>query len=599
MDQGSDPQQLKNERVIEVTMRHWRKAIGALAIVAAIAGLSGSAVARVDADTPDSLRAETFEAAQWAIASDAADALSKVSARFAEGDDALGRLAEERETLIARRDSLERTLEQLYAATGTDGQTRRAAARTDYEAVLARLTVVDAAIAAGFPAYSELTSPRALTVAETQALLKPDEGLLLVLVNPEATYVWALSHDQIAWARADDLGDAAMTEAVGRLRASLTTAASRGDPSIDPAIFAGRPVPAFDRAEANHLYEALIKPVERVFQGKTTLISVTTGALTTLPLAVLATAPPTGSDTGPDAFATTPWLIDRYALATLPSVSSLKALRCYLVADPRQRSAGCPPLPPSSAHVAARPAASTAFSLAAFGAPTLAGAPQDGSRGAPAADTILGEGRLADVSKLRALPYLPGSKAELDALKAQYPRALVRTGAAATETAVRQGDASAISNARFIVFSTHGLMAGSTAAEPGLVLTPPAVATEADDGYLSASEAAQLRLKAEFVVLSACNTAASDGRPGGEGLSGLARAFFYAGARSVMVSHWEVSDVATTALIADTFAALDRPGADFGDRAKALQSAMRTVRANRLWSHPAFWAPFALVGEPG
>jgi CHAT domain-containing protein len=172
-------------------------------------------------------------------------------------------------------------------------------------------------------------------------------------------------------------------------------------------------------------------------------------------------------------------------------------------------------------------------------------------------------------------------------------------GAAATETAVRQGDTAALSQSRFVVFSTHGLMAGSTVAEPGLVLTPPEAATEADDGYLSASEAAQLRLKAEFVVLSACNTAASDGTPGGEGLSGLARAFFYAGARSVMVSHWEVSDVATTELISDTFAALDAPGADIGDRAKALQTGMKAVRANRLWSHPAFWAPFTLVGEPG
>jgi CHAT domain-containing protein len=548
-------------------------------------------------DTPEALRAEAFEAAQWAIASDAADALAKVSARFAQGDDALGRLAEERETLITRRDGLERTLEQLYAADAPEAQARRAATRTDYEAVLARLKTVDADIETRFPAYSELTSPRALSVAEAQGLLKPNEALLLVLVNPEATYVWGVSRDRIEWARADDLGDAAMTQAVNGLRASLTTAASRGDPTLDPAIFAGRPVAAFDRAEAYRLYSELVEPVEGVFEGKTTLITVVTGALTTLPLAVLTTEPPTGADTAADAMGTSRWLIDRYALATLPSVSSLKALRCYLVADAAERSRGCPPAIHPAAGV--QTPSTPGFSLAAFGAPILQGAPQDGSRGAPPADGILGAGRLADVAKLRALPYLPGSKAELDALKTRYPRALVRTGVAATETAVRQGDAGTLSRARFVVFSTHGLMAGSTAGEPGLVLTPPAEATEADDGYLSASEAAQLRLHAEFVVLSACNTAASDGRPGGEGLSGLARAFFYAGARSVLVSHWEVSDVATTELISDTFAALDKPGADIGDRARALQSAMRSVRADRRWSHPAYWAAFTLVGEPG
>ncbi|MGA0544857.1 CHAT domain-containing protein [Brevundimonas sp. VNH65] len=584
--------------------RAWAAVTAGVALMLATgASAWAGAPAGAAVDTPESLRAEAFEAAQWAIASDAADALAKVSARFAQGDDALGRLAEERETLISRRDGLERELERLYAATDADVSARRTAVRTDYEAVIQRLRVVDADVEARFPAYAELTSPRALTVAETQALLRPNEGLLLILVNPDATYVWGLTRDRVEWARAADLNETAMTEAVAILRASLTTAAasSRGDDGdwLDPALLTGRPTPAFDRALAWRLYSELVRPVEAVFEGKTTLVTVTTGALTTLPLAVLTTAPPQGPDTGPEALDTAPWLIDRYALATLPSVSSLKALRCHLVADPARRSAGCPALPTAAAPVRAAQPARRGFSLAAFGAPILTGAPTLGvSRGAPAADAVLGEGRLADVAKLKALPYLPGSKAELDALKRRYPQALVRTGAQATETAVRGTDAAALSRARFVVFSTHGLMAGSSFAEPGLVLTPPEQATEADDGYLTASEAAQLRLNAEFVVLSACNTAASDGRPGGEGLSGLARAFFYAGARSVLVSHWEVSDSATTALISDTFAALDAPGADVGDRARALQHGMKAVRANREWRHPAFWAPFTLVGEP-
>ena len=564
---------------------------GALAVAAAVMAFTRQ-------DTPESLRAEAYEAAQWAIASDAADALAKVSARFAEGDDALGQLAEERETLITRRDALEKELERLYSIDGEDGRARRAETRTQYQATLDRLKVVDADIEARFPAYAELTSPRALSVAETQALLGPDEALLLVLVNPEATYVWGLSRDRVEWARAADLGDAAMTEAVGKLRASLTTAASRGGegPTMDPSIFAGRPQAAFDRATAHRLYTSLVKPVEGVFEGKSTVITVVTGALTTLPLAVLVTEPPTGSDTAPGALEGTSWLIDRYALATLPSVSSLKALRCHLVVA-AERHAGCPA---RSGGAPARPAVTgRRTQLAAFGAPVLTGPEESGSRGAPAADSILGEGRLADVAKLKALPSLPGSRAELQALQRRYPDALVRIGAAATETAVRGADSVTLSQARFVVFSTHGLMAGSTAAEPGLVLTPPDQATEADDGYLSASEAAQMRLSAEFVVLSACNTAASDGSPGGEGLSGLARAFFYAGARSVLVSHWEVSDTATTELITRTFAELDAHANDPAARARALQTGMKTVHANRRWAHPAYWAAFTLVGEPG
>lgn len=571
----------------------------ALALSAGLVALAFGPAPATAQDTPDALRGEAFEAAQWAIASDAADALARVSARFAQGDDALGRLAEQRETLIARRDNLEREQERLYGQEDPNGRERRAATDAEYGRVGDRLRAVEADIDTRFPAYAELTSPGALSIAETQGLLKPDEALLLVLVNPEATYVWGVSRERVAWARADDLGDAAMTRAVATLRGALTATASRGDPAVDPVVFAGRPVPAFDRALSFRLYAELVQPVESVFAGKTTLITVVTGALTTLPLAVLSTAAPRGEDAAPDALAATPWLIDRYALASLPSVSSLKSLRCHLVADPALRSPGCPALRLAAAPPPPR-RPGRLMQLAAFGAPLLAGAPQDFTRGAPAADAVMGVGRLADVDKLRALPSLPGARSELEALRRRYPSALVRIGADATESTVRGRDADALSHARFVVFSTHGLMAGSTAAEPGLVLTPPEQATDADDGYLSASEAAQLRLTAEFVVLSACNTAASDGRPGGEGLSGLARAFFYAGARSVLVSHWEVSDAATTALISDTFADLDaRAGRDPAARAHALQSAIRQVRADPRWTHPAYWAAFTLVGEPG
>jgi len=572
--------------------------LAAVLCVLGLAPVQATAAPGPTDDSPAGLRAEAFEAAQWAMASDAADALSRVSARFARGDDALGRLAETRETLIARRDSLERDQERLYAQAGDAGGVERARVGAEYETVVEQLRASDVEIERRFPAYSDLTSPHALSIAQTQALLKPDEALLLVLVNPEASYVWGVSRDRVEWARADDLGADAVAAAVATLRASLTTAAARGDAALDPTIFAGRPVPAFDRGQSWRLYSELVRPVESVFEGKTTLITVVTGALTALPLAVLSTEAPTGPDTAPDALARTPWLIDRYALATLPAVSSLKALRCDL-APLGERNPGCPALTADSGR---RPRATNAGqgSLAAFGAPVLAGAPADATRGAPAADSVLGPGRLADVARLRALPDLPGSRMELETLKRRFPTALVRIGAEATETAVRGGDAAALSRARFVVFSTHGLLAGSTAAEPGLVLTPPEQATEADDGYLSASEAAQLRLNAEFVVLSACNTAASDGRPGGEGLSGLARAFFYAGARSVMVSHWEVSDAATTALVTTAFADLDaRAGHDPGARAKALRSAMLQVRADRRWSHPAYWAAFTLVGEPG
>lgn len=559
--------------------------LAGLALALVLTGPAGSQ----DPDaSPEALRAEAYEAAQWAMASDAADALARVSARYAGGQDELGALAETRERLLARRDGQERDLSALYGVEGDDARARRAELSAAYDAGLAELKAVEAQIDARFPAYSELVAPRALSVAETQALLNPDEAILLILVNPEATYVWGISSEGVAWARAEDLGEAALTASIGKLRAGLATAGARrtdGDPTVDPMIWAGRPA-AFDRAEAHRLYAELVRPVEHVFQGKTTLISVVSGPLTGLPLALLSTEAPGAPDDGG-------WLIDRYALASLPAASSLKSLRCWLVVGPARRP-GCPAgLAPSTPK-----AARSRLPVVAYGAPALSGATAV-LRGAPAdADEVRGQGRLADPEKLRALPALPGSRAELEALSRAFPDGLVRIGEAATETTVRRTDADALSRARFVVFSTHGLMAGSAFAEPGLVLTPPVEPSDDDDGYLTASEAAGLRLDADLVVLSACNTAAPDGRPGAEGLSGLARAFFYAGGRAVLVSHWAVSDAATQTLIGRTFAGIEDRADRPASRALALRDAALAVRADPRWRHPAYWAAFTLVGAP-
>jgi CHAT domain-containing protein len=134
--------------------------------------------------------------------------------------------------------------------------------------------------------------------------------------------------------------------------------------------------------------------------------------------------------------------------------------------------------------------------------------------------------------------------------------------------------------------------------EPALVLSIPDKPSEEDDGLLTASEVAMLKLNADFVVLSACNTAAGD-KPGAEALSGLARAFFYAGAKSLVVSHWEVDSEATVALMDGLFEALKaNPRLS---HAEALRISMLRMIANSSkpeWAQPEFWAPFVVVGEP-
>ena len=151
-----------------------------------------------------------------------------------------------------------------------------------------------------------------------------------------------------------------------------------------------------------------------------------------------------------------------------------------------------------------------------------------------------------------------------------------------------------LARARIVHFATHGLLAGETRAfggkaEPALLLTPPTTPTEEDDGLLTASEAAMLRLDADWVILSACNTAAAE-RPGAEALSGLSRAFFYAGARSLLVSHWPVDSDAAAVL---TTGAVNAMKAEPGiGRAEALRRAEAALIAKSgRFARPSVWAP--------
>jgi len=130
-----------------------------------------------------------------------------------------------------------------------------------------------------------------------------------------------------------------------------------------------------------------------------------------------------------------------------------------------------------------------------------------------------------------------------------------------------------------------------------LILTPPPQPSEEDDGLLTASEVAGLKLDAEWVVLSACNTAsAASEKLDAEALSGLARAFFYSGARALLVSHWAVDSVATVKLVTKAFDEL-KAEPHLG-RARALRKSMLVLVAlGGRDAHPAVWAPFVVVGE--
>src|SRR5262249_36466486 len=209
-------------------------------------------------------------------------------------------------------------------------------------------------------------------------------------------------------------------------------------------------------------------------------------------------------------------------------------------------------------------------------------------------------GALADPATLRELPSLPETEGELRAMAKALGagRGPLLAGATATEAAVKQG---ALADARVLAFATHAAVAGDLKGltEPAIILTPPGTPSEQDDGLLTASEVAHdVKLDADWVVLSACNTAAADGTPGAEGLSGLGEAFFYAGARALLVSNWSVESQSAVKLTTGAFEALAKdPGIG---RAEALRRSMLALLADKAhpeYAHPMFWAPFVLVGE--
>jgi CHAT domain-containing protein len=109
-----------------------------------------------------------------------------------------------------------------------------------------------------------------------------------------------------------------------------------------------------------------------------------------------------------------------------------------------------------------------------------------------------------------------------------------------------------------------------------------------------ASEIARLRLNADWVVMSACNTAAGE-QAGAEALSGLARAFFYAGARTLLASHWAVDSGAAVLLTTSTFSAMAR-NRELGP-AEAVRNSMRELMDQPAYVHPELWAPFVVIGE--
>jgi CHAT domain-containing protein len=512
---------------------------------------------------------ESYEIVQRAASSAAANAINQLSMRFAAGTGQLAQLVRREQDLSTEKASLDKILIGTVAKEPRHRDpVKEQLIRNRLKSVATEHTEIETSLNQSFPDFAALSKPRPVSVKDTQSLLADDEALLVIDFDAKS-YAWVITRQNADWV---ELGVTAkdLSEQVKQLRSSLTF-------NIDKP---------FDTQLAYKIYRSTFGRFAVRLQGKTRLSVITNGAFTSLPLQLLVTKDPNGKP-----LRDIDWLVRSYTITNLPSVASLKTLRS------------------GSRSSAPKPIIAFADPVFSKDQNTQVAANRN-SKGRliqmAALRSLLNfyEGGQPDLASLaKALSQLPDTADEVrsiaDVLNAD--KSDLKLGILASETTVKQAN---LDDYRIVYFATHGLVSGEVEqfakvkAEPALALTIPEEPTDLDDGLLTASEVAQLKMNADWVVLSACNTAAEE-KPGAEALSGLARAFFYAGARSVVVSHWEVDSEATVRLMTGMFQASAR-NPKFS-HAEALQQSMLSM-IDRARSdddaHPRIWAPFVVVGEP-
>lgn len=414
------------------------------------------------------------------------------------------------------------------------------AARGSRDAALTELTRQRAALAQSDPSWAALTAHRAVSPDELAASLAKHEAALAIIPALGSSFVLFANEGSTQVQRMKPTR-AAFAGSAMQLRRAL----DRG---------------TFDPFAAHDLYRAIFVDLPAAALRKARALRIVTGDdAAAIPFAALLEQPMGRIGTR------APFLIRRYAIAISPTLVPVQKQDRQSVAQ---------------------------GTMLAFGAPTPFGADRLADSSPARARTVLASsvfrGGKADAISLAGLPSL--ESAEVATVARSMRNATVLTGAAASEDAFR---AAPLDQYRVLLFATHALVAGDMEGitEPALVLARPAASSQSD-GVLTASEISLLRLDADWVILSACNTAAGDGGAA-PAYSGLAQAFRYAGARTLMLSHWPVRDDAAAMITGHVL----RDAASGRSPAESLRRAMLRVMDDPKLpgaSNPHVWAPFVV-----
>ncbi len=515
--------------------------------------------AQQDPTHRQALLAEMFETAELGQGSVTSRQIAEAAARLAAHarNPAVAAAIRRRQDAAVRLDTLYRQRDALARGptSGTEpaGSLPQNPAAVDAAIAKAQADLAEAssALQAAAPNYRQLVQ-QVVPAAAVLKALDPHEAFVAITLTARGGWTFLLRDGQIAAAPLS-VGTVQIGRLVRAVRASI-------EPNDSGAL------PAYDTAAAGAIYRDVLGPVAGRLAGASDLVVAPSGPLLSLPFEILLTGPARADD-----LAAAPWLVRQFPIAHVPAAANFVALRKLV----------------GGSH-APQP-------WFGFGDPvpvTLAQA----QRSFPA-------GTCADSAQLFAgLPRLPFALRELTAARELLGGApddqLV--GPAFTTAAVARID---LKRYRVLHFATHALLPAELRCEsqPAIVTSDPAGAASANGALLTAGEVLGLDLDANAVILSACNSGGIGAHPGGESLSALARAFFFAGARSLLVTHWAISDQASAFLVAETLRRYAAGGQ--GGLAAALRAAQLTMVDGAGHALPAaladpfYWGAFALVGE--
>jgi CHAT domain-containing protein len=491
----------------------------------------------------DSITSRQIDEAAARLAANARD--PKVAQAIRRRQDAADNLAE----LYRQRDAL--TGGALPGSVPPGVASNPAALDKAIAAAQVELADADAALQVAAPNYGQLVQ-QVIPAADILSGLHRDEALAAITLTKTGGWVFLLRDGTIDAAPVK--GDAAaIATLVKRVRASITSSVGS--------------LPHFDTQSAQAIYDATLAPVAAKLAGAQALVVAPSGALLSLPFGLLLTGP-----ADPANLTSAPWLVRQVTIAHVPSAANFVSLR----------------------KAGSSRASHPWYGFGGFHPVTLAQA-QASFPGATCSDSA----RL-----FASLPPLPFAQQELDAARLLLGAApsdeMLNT--AFTADAVRRAS---VKDYRILHFATHALLPAELRCQnqPAIVTSAPPKAPDASGALLPASDITGLDLDANLVILSACNSGGPGNSTSGDSLSGLARAFFFAGARSMLVTHWSINDQTSAFLVADTLRRLvagDDRGSAGALRAAQLaiiDQAGKDLPANL--AHPYFWAPFAVIGEGG